>query len=302
MRNVYAVILLTVLLLGTGGVTAESNETKYYTHPMGVEYVVTFNEDTENITVRVSNPTERELPAAFRVDVDERYSKWEPLELSPGKDRVYTYDLSEGVDFMRDEHTVRFVGGPDALYFNFTEKIDPVNTTEYPTPEITDISLENGTFRNEQRTFINVSAHNPSGRSMTLAIRAHTLETTGFYGLLHLPAHSSSNETIVLNEKPGELVAGEVRMYTGNFSEGDGALDQVEIKGRVGEETQWSHEEYETVVAPWEDEDDHYVYENESVHREKIGAPETLKESPVAWVVGALMVLFGFRRVQKYRS
>lgn len=301
MRGLYAAILIAVLLLGTGGVVAESNETKQYTHPMGVEYGITFSENIERMEVIVTNPTERELPASFHVEVDTWYSKGVNFEISPGEERVFTYNLTEGIDFMRDEHSIRFIGGPESVYFNFTKEIDPVNTTEYPTPEITDITLENGTFRNEQRTFINVSAYNPSGRSMTLVIRAHTLETTGFYGLIQFSPHSSSTETIILNEKPGELVAGEVRMYTGNFSEGDGALDQVEIKGRSGEETQWSHEEYETVVAPWEDEDDHYVYENESVHREKIGAPETLKESPVAWIAGVLVLLFGFRRVQKYR-
>lgn len=300
MRGIYVSLLIVVLLVSSGGVAAESNETKHYTHPIGVEYSVRFIEETERITVTASNPTQRELPASFHVEMDTWYSKREAFELSPGEERVFAFDLTEGVDFMRDDHSVKFIGGPESLHFNFTKEIDPISTNEYPTPEITDISLVTGSYQNGQRTLIDVTGYNPSGRSMTLVIRAHTLETTGFYGLIQFSPHSSSNETIILNEKPGELVAGEVRMYTGNFSAGDGALDQVEIKGRSGEETRWSHEEYETVVAPWEDENDHYVYENESVHREKIGAPESVRESPVAWLAGAVLLLVGYTRVRRY--
>ena len=301
MKGVFLPIFIAILLVASGG-GAASGETKQYTHPLGVEYTVTFSEETNRISVAVNNPTEKELPAHFRVRMDTRYSEGEEFVVLPGKERVFSYNLTTGVDVMRDNHSVQFTAGPKSMWFNFTKDIDPKTTKKYPTPEITDISLETRSHQNEMRTIINVSAYNPSGRSMTLVIRAHTLETTGFYGLIQFSPYSSSSETIILNEQPGELVVGEVRMYTGNFSEGEGGFDQVEIKGRSDGTVEWTHEEYVPVVPSWEDEDDYYVYENESVHREKVGAPETLKESPAAWIAGVLVLLFGFRGFRKYRS
>lgn len=301
MKPVVWIVLFTILLMFSGIAIAEGTETQQYTDRWGIEYTIEFDRMDETILVTVNNPTGEESPSSFRVVMDDGYSVYERFELRPKESRSFSYDFTQAVDVTRYNHSVRFNAGPDPLWFNYTKSIDPSTTKEYPVPEITGVSVETTQYRGEERSIINVTGHNPSSRFWTLTIRAHTFETNGHYGIIQFSPHNSSYEQIILNEKPGELVGGEVRMYYGNFSEADGAVDQVEIKGKSTGEVSWSHEEYEPVVPPWEDEDDYYVYENKSVHREKIGAPETIEESPVAWIVGAVLLVFGLSRIRKYR-
>lgn len=300
MKGKLSVCTAVLLVLTTPAIATQPSETKH-TEWGTIEYAVTYDFDEEEISIQVTNNGSKTESDYFYLIVDKLYKHREAFTLESGETRSYSFSISKGLNIAKDKHRVRFEGSDTPLWFNFTKDIDPTSTEEYPVPRITNISLKANVQNGETLTRIHVVAYNPAGRYWTPVIRAHTLDSTGHYGILSMAPHSHGNASIILNESAGELISGEVRMYAGNFSSGDGAFDQVEILGRSSGSVEWSHEEYEVVKAPWET-DDYYVYENKSTHRQKIGAPETAAESPVVWAVAIVALLVVVRKIRRFRG
>ncbi|MFB6197622.1 MAG: hypothetical protein ABEI52_05045, partial [Halobacteriaceae archaeon] len=126
---------------------ADEPAEKQYTGQLGNEYRVSFDESEEVIVVSIENPTGKEAYFGFHVSIDEWYHKSRSGSLAPGASERFKFDLTEGFDVMRDNHSVKFSAGPEPLWFNYTKDVDPSTTAEYATPELTNVTLREAMFR-----------------------------------------------------------------------------------------------------------------------------------------------------------
>lgn len=291
------ILAVVVCLMVSNVAVAEPILSKTHVDDFGLEYVVTFDSDKEELRVSLHNPTDKRLNMSFAIIVDDGYRLSEGFNIKPKENSSYSFPLSEGIDVTRRNHTIEFLAGSNPLWFNFTKEINPSTTEGHPAPEITDISLETETYRGKEITVINVSAHNPSPRHYTTKITAHTFDTSFHGSTIQLAPYESSSGKIRLNESAGEQITGEVRMYYRFLNESSQGFDQVEINGRSDYEVEWWSDEYVPVDRF---ADDPYEYENESMHRAKVEAPETYAESPVVWTIGGVIGLALLLKIRRW--
>jgi len=171
--------------------------------------------------------------------------------------------IKDSLHLLSLEHQAYFSTYGASTRFNFTKDIDYRNTTRFPKPQITNVTVANGTVDGEPSTVAYVTVSNPTNQLYSMKLLVHTEETQGgLYGG-STPEYTNKTVKVELLEEPGTTVAGEVRLYVGEPSEREGGLDQVEFVGRAGEDTEVYNRSYEPATGPWAE--DSYVYENESV-------------------------------------
>lgn len=229
----------------------------------GINYTVGYDSDSRvvSITARNGNNDMREGGVAIRVDG--RSFAARDVNLSPGETANFRINVTEGLNAVAHNHTIAVSTYGDYVRYNFTEEFDPDETDELPVPRITDVEVENGTIRGEPSTVAMVTVHNPSVQTYGMKLMVFTEGTDGSLYPSSAPPGENITVKVELLDPRGELVAGEVRLYSGNLSAGDGGIDQVEFVGRAGGETNHWNQSYEPVKGTWRK--DNYVYQNESV-------------------------------------
>jgi hypothetical protein len=121
----------------------------------------------------------------------------------------------------------------------------------------------------------------------------HTLGTDGsFYGASVAPGGTDTITVELLDER-GTQIAGEARLYAGNLSEGDGAMDQVGFVGQAGENTKTWNETYEPIEGPWRSDGYEYrnaTYEDETSLAERLSGGHEIFGIPIVYLVSGLVV------------
>jgi hypothetical protein len=210
-------------------------------------------------------------------------------------------NITEGLNAADRNHSVTVSTYGDYAQYNFTEEFDPDETDELPVPRITDVEVKNGTVRGEPSTVAMVTVQNPSIQTYGMKLMVFSEATDGSLYPSSAPPGENITVKVELLDPRGELVAGEVRLYSGNLSAGDGGIDQVEFVGRADGETNHWNQSYEPVKGTWRK--DNYVYQNESVPDSDAdplvdGVDDRLVGFGVAAVVIAILavLLLGRRR------
>lgn len=263
----------------------------------GIRYEMTFFESNFTLRIKATNPTEREIPGGYVVEVDDRRHFDRSINFSSGETIHDKINITDSVDILTSSHSIYFSTYGADTYLNFTHEIDYRNSTRFPKPQITDVRVANGTVDGNRSTVAYVTVVNPSNQLFPMKLLIHTTETQGGLYAAATPEYNKSVIKVELLEERGELVAGEVRLYVGKPSEQQGALDQVEFVGRAGGETVVYNRTYEPVKGPWAE--DAYEYRNESVEdRESGGLLESGREQiiGVAAFLLALAVFVTWRR------
>ncbi|NEU56588.1 hypothetical protein FXF75_07420 [Halorussus sp. MSC15.2] len=119
----------------------------------------------------------------------------------------------------------------------------------------------------------------------------HTTGTDGSYYPASVRPGDSRTITVELLDNRGAKIAGEARLYTGNMTTREGAIDQVEFAGQTRTETRVWNSSYEPVKPTWMD--DHYQYHNDSYARsraEKISGGHEVAGVPLAYFAVAVFV------------
>ncbi len=114
-------------------------------------------------------------------------------------------------------------------------------------------------------------------------------------------AAPQGNKTVLvpIKEDPDTLVAGEVRLYADNLSEGEEGFDQREFVGRVDGDTEVYNRSYEPIEPRWS-RNRTYHYENESVE-ERIEANEehTPLDYAIVAAMGVVILLVAVRLIRR---
>jgi hypothetical protein len=229
----------------------------------GVNYSVGYDRENRVLSVTARNSNNDDREGGFVVNVDGRSLAARDVNLSSGETASFQINITEGLNAVAHDHTVTVSTYGDYVQYNFTEKFDPDETEELPVPRITDVEVQNGTIRGEPSTVAMVTVRNPSVQTYGMKLMVFTEGTDGSLYPSSAPPGENITVKVELLDPRGELVAGEVRLYSGNLSAGDGGIDQVEFVGQAGEETNHWNQSYEPVKGTWRK--DNYVYQNESV-------------------------------------
>jgi hypothetical protein len=244
-------------------IPTEIQENDVLNGTFGTNYTVGFDKEDRVVSVTARNGNNDVRKAGIAIEVDGRSFAARKVNLSPGETASFRINITDGLNSVTHNHTVAVSTYGDYVQYNFTEEFDPDETDELPVPRITDVKVENGTIRGEPSTVAMVTVRNPSVQTYGMKLMVFTEGTDGSLYPSSVKPQSNRTLKVELLDPRGELVAGEVRLYSGNLSAGDGGIDQVEFVGRAGEETNHWNRSYEPVKGTWRK--DNYIYENESV-------------------------------------
>lgn len=241
---------------------------KEITSFQGVKYDVNFDSQILALRVDAINTNNDAVnKTGFIVTVDgDRFFEKRDLSFQSGGRKNWRINITHGMDVLRRDHTIVVSTFGDSAQFNFTKEIDSSKSRSIPKPHIKNIEVANGTIDGEPSAVAKVTVVNPSIHPYPLKLMVHTLGTDGsFYGA-SVPPGGQDTITVELLDERGAQIAGEARLYAGNLSEGDGAMDQVGFVGRAGEDTKTWNETYEPIKGPWRS--DGYEYRNETLEEE----------------------------------
>ena len=274
-KAISIILLLLVTGLSAGGASvtqafggsgfADINETENATGSFGVEYTVEFSEEANQVEVTAHNPTSKDQITGFELRVDGYRNRNENLNLSQNETWNESWDFSNSIDATVDRHKVKFSTIGDSIQFNFTREIDLSNSSEVPTPRITNVEVTNGTVYGNETAVVEVTVENPADQLYGSSLMVHTLGTNfSRRGDAVAAPGNKSTVQVPLEEPRGTTIAGEVRLYDRNLSEADDGFDQREFVGRAGGDTQVWNRTYEPADPHWA-ESGGYRYENETM-------------------------------------
>lgn len=268
----------------------------------GIEFTVRFDEDRSTLRLTGMNTNGQDVESSGIVVTADGSRIFEStMNISTSETWSRRIDYEPGIDALEKHHSVTVSTFGNYTRFNFTRTVEP-NRTEIPTPYISSVKIQNGTIDGEPSSVANVTVVNPSMQTYPTKLMVHTTGTDGsFYAPSVVPGESRTITVELLDDR-GSMIAGEARLYAGNFSKGDGAMDQVEFVGQAGAATESWNRSYEPVTGPWDERS--YAYENESLDpptfAEEVSAGLTFGGYPLIYSVGGgLVVLTGlFRRLR----
>lgn len=256
-------MVLSLISVPISGISTNEVHQETVISEWGVEYTLTFFEGNLTVVVRGENPTDDWQYAGYVVEVDGRVQYNPQVNLSREGSFRHKFKISESLDILSPHHSIYFSTFGADTRFNFTKEIDYRNSTRFPKPQITNVTIANGTVDGEPSTVAYVTVSNPTNQLYSMKLLVHTRETQGgLYGG-STPEYTNRTVKVELLEERGSTVAGEIRLYVGEPSEREGGLDQVEFVGRPDGETSVYNRSYEPATGPWAE--DSYAYRNESV-------------------------------------
>ncbi len=197
------------------------------------------------------------------VEVDGMRLNSTEIKLRPDHSWKSEYQFHTELDALEDRHTVIVSTFGDYTAFTFTYDIDPEHPNGVKVPRITDISVGNAMIEGQSSSVVNVTVVNPSIQRYPMKLMVHTEGTDGSLYFPTPPPGGSETITVELLDEQNIEIAGEARLYTGDFNDSEGGIHQVGFVGRAGGTTTMWNESFEPVAAPWSD--DPYEYHNASI-------------------------------------
>lgn len=299
-----AVIIFISILLIYNPVSSDylqTTSTKTIIDSGGIVHDIEPKIENNTIIVETTNPNNWDNKiAGYNIRVDGYPVQKVDFRLDQNESRTKKINITPGINVNQDNHTVTFSTYGNSTQFNFTREINSSNSGEVPTPHISNVEVANGTAKGEPSAVANVTLVNPSEQIYSTKLMVHTVGTDGsLYPASVRPGDTRTISVELLDER-GTEIAGEARLYSGNMTTREGAIDQVEFAGRAGSETSVWDTSYEPVRPTWMD--DHYEYENASYERglgEKLSRGHEIRGIPLAYPVVAFLV--GLVAVRKLR-
>ncbi len=232
--------------------------------------------------------------------VDNRRVYNSNIRLDQNESHTQKISITSGLNVNQVNHTVTFATYGNSTQFNFTRHINSTNPDVVPRPHIANVEVTNGRVKGEPSAVAKVTLVNPSDQIYSTKLFVHTVDTDGSLYPASVRPGDTRTITVELLDERGSKIAGEARLYTGNLTTKEGAMDQVEFAGQAGEDTQVWNTSYEPVRPTWMS--NNYQYHNDSYARsfgEKISGGHEVGDVPLAYVGLAFVV--GFTAFRKLR-
>lgn len=274
--------------------TDKNTEKAIIVSEQDVKFEIVFDLDTLTISISAVNENGGEVKySSFNLAVDGRYLYETSLNLSNQEEWNRVINVTNGLNTINRRHVITASTVGSYTEFKFTKEINSSSPGPIPTPYIQDIKVTNGTIDGEPSAVAKVTVANPSIHPYSLKLMVHTLDTDGsFYGASVSPGENRTITVELLDER-GSQIAGEARLYAGNLSKGDGAMDQVEFVGRAGEDTKTWNETYGPIKGPWRSDGYEYhneTYEDDESLAERLSGGYEIFGVPIIYAVPVLVV------------
>ena len=237
----------------------ERQFTSYY----GIEYRTTFDTDSHVLDLRALNPSDTNRDTVVYISIDRTIIRQYEIYLRPADKWTTRLKLRPELDGLENVHTVTVstIGTSTNFSFDYVTRFEDPNGVKVP--RITNVSVGNARIDGRPSAVVNVTVVNPSAQTYPTKLMVHTSGTDGSFYLPSVGPRKSETITVeLLDEQNGEI-AGEARLYAGEFNESDGGIHQVGFVGRAGDDTVTWNESYEPVAAPWSENP--YRYTNDSI-------------------------------------
>ena len=286
-----------VLAVSSGSAQRNNTVTRTVTDPAGVVYTLDFRSANDILIVEAVNRDQSGKKSGYNVVVDNRRVYNADLRLNQNESRTKKISITSGLNVNQENHTVEFVTYGNSTQFNFTREINSSNPKTVLRPHISNVEVTNGKVKGKPSAVAKVTLVNPSDQIYSTKLFVHTVDTDGSLYPASVRPGDTRTITVELLDERGSKIAGEARLYTGNLTTKDGAMDQVEFAGKAGADTRTWNTSYEPVRPTWMN--DHYQYHNDSYARsfgEKVSGGYEVGDVPLAYVSLALLVGFIFLR------
>lgn len=293
------IVGLLIILVAAGmpeAITATDSAAveKKFTSMVGIEYSASFDPTTHRLSIEVENPQGRSFSTGYRIIVDKKTVYDTDFTIAPGHRKQRDFNISRNLSILSPDHEIIVSTYGGSATFQFQQKLDRSYGTY---PYFTDVEMGSKQIGPRNYSAVNVTIRNPGPRSYLLRVVAYTLNTSGYYSSIFVPANGSGTASVPLEEGFDDPVAGELRLYRGNISDAEDGIDQVEFTSEREGETAFQRQAYEPITPPWEPNP--YEYENETFEDRHDGLPEPL-HAPKAYAAGliafALAVGWAWRR------
>lgn len=263
--------VLLILCLAPSVPSAAESEVVYsdeVTSDYNVKFEVTFYEDM-TIKVDATNVGMYSRNSFYSVSFDLTRVVYQNVTLAPGQSKTYSHDLSKYPDPEKVQQNVLFaIIGPNIEYtYNRTTNAD--DTGEVLMAKISEVSVEPAVDGNGTELVVTVTDPSPHAYTKTLVV--HSRESHRIYGHPMTGKNKSDTVRIPLNEEQGELVEGEIRLYSGDTFEENSTMDMVTFKGRTDGTTTSKEVEFERIHNPG---DYYYGMENNSESEDKLAVTD----------------------------
>ncbi|USZ68643.1 hypothetical protein NGM10_02610 [Halorussus salilacus] len=299
----FVCFLIPVLILGMATVSGSAvaqdetvNETVISGE--GIVYQISFSKANSSISTTVVNPTDWEDKiTGYILKVDGQRVHDANFRLDQDEQQTEQINITPGINVNQREHTITFSTYENTTRFNFTREIDSTDSETVPAPHISNVEVKDGTAKGEPSAVANVTIVNPSKQLYSTKLMVHTVDTDGSLYPASVRPGDSRTISVELLDEQGSEIAGEARLYTGNMTTEEGALDQVEFAGQDGGDTSVRDASYEPARPTWMS--DNYEYENESYERgigEKLSRGHDVEGIPVVYPAVAFLVGVGMLR------
>jgi len=236
--SVLAIILCT-------GLQAPAAQTETFTSFGGIEYTVSFDDQTKQIELTAHNPHDETRATGYEITVDRWLYTQSHFNISSGETYQNSFNITDGLNVESVVHTVNLTTFGAAAQFAFNQEYETLQPGSVPVPKITDIKVDTGTARGNTSTVVYVTVENPSKTGYASYVVAHTEETSASTNVANPLPKTSETVKLELLEPVGSDVRGEIRLFMGKPNETEGALAQVEFSGSAASETEYARESYE---------------------------------------------------------
>ncbi|MGZ0748206.1 hypothetical protein [Haloparvum sp. AD34] len=242
--------VLLILCLAPSVPSAAESEVVYndeVTSDFNITFKVTYFENM-SIRVQAENEARYSRESFYSVSFGLTEVVYQNVTLAPGQSKTYTHDLSKYPDPEKVQQNVLFaIIGPNIEYtYNRTTNAD--DTGEVLMAKISEVSVEPALDGNGTELVVTVTDPSPHAYTKTLVV--YSRESHRIYGYPMTGKNKSDTVRIPLNEQRGELVEGEIRLYSGDTFEENSTMDMVTFQGRTNGTTSSEEVEFERIDDP----------------------------------------------------
>lgn len=227
------------------------------TSDYNVEYTVTLF-DNMSAKIHAINEAAYSRNTSYSLYLD-RVTIGHPKEtLSPGESETWSHNLSRIANPGKASQRVRFMILGGNIEYTYNKTTSAEDSDSVLMAEITNVSVEPSLDSDGVDLVVRVTDHSPHAYQKLLVV--HSKKTHRKYGYPNTTKDNVDTVRIPLNEKQGEPVEGELRLYSDFEFRENATMDMVEFKGRANGQT--SHEEVE--FEQFDPGNYHYGVENNS--------------------------------------
>lgn len=244
-------------------------------------YSVQFLEREKQACIRVKNKGEMAFSSQFGLWVDGIGFSSPMPDLDGGESAFVSKNVTNYIDTVQDNHTVRVFAAGKNFTFDFTQAINE-SSPRVPTPYISNIHIS----RSRKTPKIVATVHNPGERAYGIHVRAETFETHSEVEVGAPQPGNSSEYTLELNESPSDVIAGKVMVYD-DINQSDGKFDQKEFMAKPNETANAWDDHFEQVPGGTVDSS----YSNETARQYREGYVNDEALSPFERRAGAVLVV-----------